>query len=381
MKRAIGVKALNKYINSLVLHDPILSSVYVMGEVTNCKHSTYTYFDLIEDTDTISCVSFSNDYLDLENGDKVIVGGYVSLFTRASKYQIIVKDIEEAGLGKKLIELKKLKEKLKNEGLFDEEHKKALPYLPKKIGIISSFKGAVVKDFLKVLKRRYPICQVYIYDTQVQGQYAEDQIIEAINIMDGHYDVIALLRGGGSKEDLSVFNSEKLVRRIFKAQTPFITAIGHQVDTSLVDYVSDVRARTPTEAAELVGPDIYKIKDMINISNRHNRANIENTIINLKTYIDKRNSYNFLDKYINTINKIRLENIDLAIDIRSYISNIRNKISEDNLKIVKKLNNNISLYTEENKPIIKSKDIEVNKEYILVFEEDKYRIKVIKKYD
>ena len=190
MRKAISVKTLNKYIKTILSNDPILKNVYVEGEITNFKHSTYTYFDLIEDNEIISCVSFSSRYKDYKNGMRVVVSGYISTFNRASKYQIIVNNIEEDGLGDKLIKLKELKEKLQKEGLFDEDRKKSLPKFPMHIGAISSFKGAAIKDFLKILNRRYPIGEVHLYDTSVQGINAEKEIYDAISYMDNKSDVI-----------------------------------------------------------------------------------------------------------------------------------------------------------------------------------------------
>lgn len=381
MRKAISVKTLNKYIKTILSNDPILKNVYVEGEITNFKHSTYTYFDLIEDNEIISCVSFSSRYKDYKNGMRVVVSGYISTFNRASKYQIIVNNIEEDGLGDKLIKLKELKEKLQKEGLFDEDRKKSLPKFPMNIGAISSFKGAAIKDFLKILNRRYPIGEVHLYDTSVQGINAEKEIYDALSYMDNKYDVICLLRGGGSNEDLSVFNSEILVRKISQMNTPVVTAIGHQVDTTLVDFVSDLRAITPTEAAELIGPDIYQIQDMIDVRHSHQKVNINSDIINNKKWIKEIEKLDLLEKYKFRVEKIKNSNDRFYLSLLKNIEGLKSTINSEKEKSEKLFDQDIKLFNLEGKQILNSKDINISKEYILDFNKDKYIVRVVSKYE
>lgn len=381
MRKAISVKTLNKYIKTILSNDPILKNVYVEGEITNFKHSTYTYFDLIEDNEIISCVSFSSRYKDYKNGMRVVVSGYISTFNRASKYQIIVNTIEEDGLGDKLIKLKELKEKLQKEGLFDEDRKKSLPKFPMHIGAISSFKGAAIKDFLKILNRRYPIGEVHLYDTSVQGINAEKEIYDALSYMDNKYDVICLLRGGGSNEDLSVFNSEILVRKISQMNTPVVTAIGHQVDTTLVDFVSDLRAITPTEAAELIGPDIYQIQDMIDVRHSHQKVNINSDIINNKKWIKEIEKLDLLEKYKFRVEKIKNSNDRFYLSLLKNIEGLKSTINSEKEKSEKLFDQDIKLFNLEGKQILNSKDINISKEYILDFNKDKYIVRVVSKYE
>lgn len=381
MRKAISVKTLNKYIKTILSNDPILKNVYVEGEITNFKHSTYTYFDLIEDNEIISCVSFSSRYKDYKNGMRVVVSGYISTFNRASKYQIIVNTIEEDGLGDKLIKLKELKEKLQKEGLFDEDRKKSLPKFPMNIGAISSFKGAAIKDFLKILNRRYPIGEVHLYDTSVQGINAEKEIYDALSYMDNKYDVICLLRGGGSNEDLSVFNSEILVRKISQMNTPVVTAIGHQVDTTLVDFVSDLRAITPTEAAELIGPDIYQIQDMIDVRHSHQKVNINSDIINNKKWIKEIEKLDLLEKYKFRVEKIKNSNDRFYLSLLKNIEGLKSTINSEKEKSEKLFDQDIKLFNLEGKQILNSKDINISKEYILDFNKDKYIVRVVSKYE
>lgn len=264
MSNPLKVRELNGYIEKLLLTNPILSNIEVVGEVSNFRKSgNIAYFNLQDDLkkEVLRCVSFNaaifNEIL-VEDGHSIICHGSVQTYSGQSIYQLIVQRVRKEGLGEAAEKLRILREKLYREGLFDDSHKKTLPQYTFKVGLITSPEGAAVKDFIKVAHRRNPRLQIILYPTRVQGIQAMQSIREGIDIFNNKYpvDVIVITRGGGSSEDLDVFNEEMLVRSIFQSLIPIVTAIGHERDFTLVDLVSDKRAATPSEAAEAVSFDL-----------------------------------------------------------------------------------------------------------------------------
>ncbi len=235
---------------------------WLQGEVTNLytAKSGHIYFSIKDETAQVKCVLFRLNQRNLkfkvENNLAFLIRAKASIYQNRGEFQLVVEQIEPTGVGSLQLAFEQLKNQLIKEGLFAVEHKKELPKAPQKIGVITAFGGAVIKDILKVLTRRYPFTQISIYDTLVQGTDAPRQITHAIKQADKqNNDVLIVARGGGSLEDLWAFNEEIVVRTIFTTQTPIISAIGHQTDTTLSDFVADVRAATPSVAAELVVPD------------------------------------------------------------------------------------------------------------------------------
>lgn len=257
------VSQLNKYIKQRFEDDIILNSVMIRGEISNFKVHTsgHCYFTLKDTSASIKCVVFRSFAMRLrfapQNGMKVIAKGYVSIYERDGAYQLYVQGLVPEGIGELSLALEQLKEKLSKEGLFDSKYKKPLPFYPKKIGVVTSRTGAVIRDICHVAKRRNPLAKIVLYSVLVQGEEASTQICEGINFFNEKYpvDVLIVGRGGGSMEDLWAFNEEKVVRAIFNSKIPVISAVGHETDYSLSDLVSDVRAATPSQAAELAVPE------------------------------------------------------------------------------------------------------------------------------
>ena len=267
IKDALTVTELNSYIKNLFDSNRTLVALSVSGEISNfVEHrSGHLYFSLKDSEAQIKAVMFKSNSMRLkfkpESGMKVIVHGSVSLYTGTGSIQIYVNSMEPDGIGSLYLAYEQLKEKLHREGLFDREHKRLLPIFPERIGVITSPTGAAVRDIINVIGRRYPIAKIYLYPSLVQGEGAEDNLIKAVDYFDSSalVDVIIIGRGGGSIEDLWAFNSERLARRIYDAKTPIISAVGHETDFTICDFVSDLRAPTPSAAAELSVPDVREL--------------------------------------------------------------------------------------------------------------------------
>ncbi|MDE5539077.1 MAG: exodeoxyribonuclease VII large subunit [Bacilli bacterium] len=269
----IKISDLNTYIKSIFDENPYLKKVYLRGEISNFKNHTrgHLYFTLKDDTSRISAVMFYSSAITLnfkpEDGMNVLVEGRISCYPAQGTYQIYVDKMEPDGLGNLYIEFEKLKAKLSKEGLFAPEHKKTIPKIPKRIGIITASTGAAIKDILSTIKRRFPICETILFPSLVQGKDAAPDIVRNIKEADsGKYDLDVLIvgRGGGSIEDLWAFNEEIVARAIYEARVPIISAVGHEIDFTIADFVADMRAPTPTGAAEMAVPTIAEINNMIN---------------------------------------------------------------------------------------------------------------------
>lgn len=271
MVSALKVSQISSYIGNLIIRDSLLSDVAIQGEISNLSSSGgILYFNLKDEKASLSCIIFRSEaykFADqLKDGKKIIAKGSISIYEKSSKYQLIVRDLEEIGLGKIYEDFIKLKNKLDSLGLFKKEHKKTISKYPSKIGLITSENGAALYDVLNVFNRRYPFMDIYFYPTTVQGIDAVNQIITALDLLDNMgLDLILITRGGGSFEDLFEFNNEKLAYKVYESQTPIVSAIGHEVDTTIVELVSDLRGATPTEAAEKITPNhIEMIEDLSN---------------------------------------------------------------------------------------------------------------------
>lgn len=260
---AFTVSELNNYIKNLFENNRTLSSVTVRGEISNFTNhrSGHLYFSLKDADGQIRAVMFKSKAMLLkfmpESGMKVIVHGSVTVYPRDGSYQIYVSSMQPDGIGALYLAYEQLKAKLEAEGLFSEEHKLPIPRFPRRIGVITSLTGAAVRDIINVSGRRYPGADLFIYPALVQGEGAEESLVRALDYLDKSRlcDVIIIGRGGGSIEDLWAFNSEALARRIFAASVPVISAVGHETDFTICDFVADMRAPTPSAAAELAVPD------------------------------------------------------------------------------------------------------------------------------
>ncbi|TYP51640.1 exodeoxyribonuclease VII large subunit [Thermosediminibacter litoriperuensis] len=259
----LTVSELTGIIKYLFDSNEILRQVYVRGEISNFKYhlSGHIYFVLKDERAQIRCVMFKNRSILLpfmpENGMRVVAFGYVTVYEKNGEYQLYVEDMEPDGIGALFLAYEKLKAKLQKEGLFDASAKKSIPFLPKNIGIITSINGAAIKDLLTVIRRRFPNVNILIAPVSVQGKQAADEICEAIKDLNriGKLDVIIVARGGGSIEELWTFNEEKVARAIYSSRIPIISAVGHETDYTIADFVADKRAPTPSAAGEMVVPE------------------------------------------------------------------------------------------------------------------------------
>ncbi|NLN65357.1 MAG: exodeoxyribonuclease VII large subunit [Clostridiaceae bacterium] len=263
MQDRLSVSQLTRYIKRLFSYDSVLSNVCVTGEISNFKlHSSgHMYFTLKDEQSIIKCVMFKSQNRRLrfkpEDGLKVIIRGYVSIYEAGGSYQLYPEMMEPDGLGNLYLAFEQLKQKLDREGLFLPERKKKLPFLPKSIGVITSPTGAVIQDIMNVLFRRYPNTVLKIFPVKVQGEDAAKQIADALDFINRYRaaEVIIIARGGGSLEELWPFNEEIVARGIYNSEIPVISAVGHETDYSIADFVADLRAPTPSAAAELVIPE------------------------------------------------------------------------------------------------------------------------------
>jgi len=290
------VSQANHYLKNLLLKDNLLQNISILGEISNFKlhkPSGHMYFTLKDDSSIIRCVFFLSRNKELRfvpaEGMRVIARGSISLYERSGYYQLYVEEIRPEGIGDLYFAFEQLKEKLKREGLFAAEHKKPLPQIPRCIGLVTSPSGAAIRDFLTTLKRRFPGVRVLLYPVAVQGKEAPAQIMEALKKLDklGFIDVVVITRGGGSLEELWTFNDEGLARAIFKMKTPVVSAVGHETDFTIADFVADRRASTPTAAAEMIAPEMkellrhleaqeHRLKSMVKSRLKQNRIILDN---------------------------------------------------------------------------------------------------------
>ena len=346
----LTVGALTRYIKYKIDNDEHLKTVFLKGEISNFKmHSTgHMYFSIKDETSKINAIMFSRDAKNVtfepKEGTKVLVVGRISVYESTGNYQIYVSEMIEDGVGNLYIAFEKLKEKLSKEGLFDDRYKKKIPKMPKKIGIITAPTGAAIKDILSTIKRRYPICETILFPSLVQGDNAKEDIVKNLKIANTYdLDVIILGRGGGSIEDLWPFNEEIVAREIFNSKIPIISAVGHEVDFTIADFVADLRAPTPTGAAEMAVPN------MIDIINHIKQLTIRlNESLNKKIKLEKIN----LEKSRNSIviknPMIMIDNKKQKIDlIKESVIRILNLKLENNKNKLEKLKQNYILNNPE----------------------------------
>ena len=376
----ISITKLNNYLKAMFDNNPHLQKVYLKGEISNFKGHTrgHLYFTLKDENSRLSAVMFAGNTHNLsfkpEDGMNVLVEGRVSTYPATGAYQIYVEKMELDGLGNLYIEYEKLKKKLAAEGLFDEKYKKTIPTYPTKIGIITAPTGAAIKDILSTIKRRFPVCETILFPCLVQGEYAKEDIVKQIKCADEYnLDVIICGRGGGSIEDLWTFNEECVARAIFECNTPIISAVGHEIDFTIADFVADLRAPTPTGAAEMAVPTmedvLYKLKTI-----KLRASKSLNNMIKLKT--DRLNLVkdSFILKNPLAMYEVKEQKLDnliesLNVKIKTIFENKKHEmlILTKTLKLVNPLNileNGYSLVTKDNEVINDSskinKDDEIN---------------------
>ncbi len=313
-KRALSVSQLNEYVKMVVDNNPVLTSVCVRGEISNYTkaRSGHLYFTLKDEQSSIKAVMFARESYKLqfepETGMHVTVCGRLSVYVRDGNYQLYCDTMEPEGIGSLYLAFEQLKKKLESEGLFDSAFKQELPAVPRCVGVVTSPTGAAIKDILSISKRRFPAAEVIVYPSLVQGIEAEDQLVNGIEYFDTkkNVDVIIIGRGGGSAEDLWVFNSEKLARRIFCCSVPVVSAVGHERDYSICDFVADKRAATPSAAAELVFPDRDEMRRVLVADYNRLKRGVLNHIASRKIGIDAMKNSRCLTSFMNVIDDKRM---------------------------------------------------------------------------
>ena len=391
---AVSVTDLNLYIKEKIAGDEALNAVVVKGEISNFKnhYTGHLYFTLKDEKSLIKCIMFKS-YADRLNfkpkdGMKVMVFGSVSVFERDGIYQIYVKAMKEDGKGDLYEAYEKLKADLEKEGLFDESHKKKIPLKPNVIGVLTSQTGSVIRDIINVSTRRNPNTYIRLFPVPVQGPGAAEEIARGIKLMNEKNlaDVLIIGRGGGSLEDLWPFNEEIVARAIYNSGIPIISAVGHETDFTIADFVADLRAPTPSAAAELANPDIYELKEKINSYKQRSRLALKKKLEVMRLRVDKINASQVFKEPYRKINDYSLEldkNIkSLEVSIKNILSKSKAEFAEkvaklDALSPLKTLTRGYSI-TEKNGKIIKSKnDLSKNDEIQLKFFDGEKQAKII----
>ncbi len=302
-KEILSVSEINLYIKKLLQQDGRMSSVLVRGEISNfTRHSSgHLYFSLKDTTGAIKCVMFRSNAQRLQfqpgHGMEVLVSGYVSVYERDGVYQLYVEQMMAAGAGTLHLAYEKLKKKLEGEGLFDKMNKRSLPFLPRKVGIVPPPPGAAIRDLLSIIHRRNAGISVYVVPAIVQGQEGIASICQSLDVLYQHdMDVIIVGRGGGSLEELWCFNEEAVVRKIAASPVPIISAVGHETDVTLADFAADVRAATPSMAAEVAVPEKKQLEEVLSLRQRTLEQRFSSLLLHKKQYLEHLASHRLLQK-------------------------------------------------------------------------------------
>ncbi len=327
-----SVSAVNQYIKNMFSKEYALSVVFVKGEISNCKYhsSGHIYFTLKDSASALGCVMFAGDRRGLDfrlsDGQAVIIGGTISVYERDGRYQLYAKKITLAGEGALYERYEQLKKKLEQKGYFDEAHKKKIPSYVKKVGIVTADTGAAIQDIRNVSARRNPYVQLILYPAKVQGDGASDTIVKGIQTLDhAGVDVIIVGRGGGSIEDLWAFNEESTAQAIYECSTPIISAVGHETDTTIADYVADLRAPTPSAAAELAVYDVRLVLDTLyGCKDRLIRAMFDRID-------DARQELAFRERQLKVLNPSQqvLQRRQYVADMEDKLTGLMNRLLED----------------------------------------------------
>ena len=403
----ITVGALTRYIKYKLDNDSNLQEVYIKGEISNFKHHTrgHFYFTIKDEESRINAIMFSSSTKNINfepvDGMKVLVKGRISVFEQTGNYQIYVSEMMEDGVGNLYALYEELKKKLSMEGLFDESHKKQIPKIPSKIGVITASTGAAIKDIISTINRRYPLCEVILFPSLVQGKEAAADIVKNIKIADTYnLDTLIVGRGGGSIEDLWAFNEEIVARAIYECKTPIISAVGHEIDFTIADFVSDIRAATPTGAAEIAVPSKDELKKLLSQYEIRLSKNIKNKLDNNRLYLNKvldsfilkspmsiyevkeEKLSNLIERGKNSIlnvlsyNKVKLDNIKssyIFINPSKIFENKTNKYTNllNKLEVLNPLNTlkrGYSITKKENNVITSIENIKINDKIDITFE-------------
>jgi exodeoxyribonuclease VII large subunit len=356
-EKTFTVSEINALINRKIKMDPTFKNILVKGEISNFstnQFSGHSYFTLKDENSQIDAVMFKGMKdrflkIDLADGMNVIIKGKIEVYVKNGKYQLYATKITEDGIGNLYVAFEQLKKKLEKEGLFDKSHKKAIPPYPKRIGVVTAATGAAIRDIITTIKKRYPICEILVLPTLVQGDHAKEQIVKQIKNAQ-NYDINTLIvgRGGGSIEDLWPFNEEIVAREIYACKIPVISAVGHEVDFTISDFVADARAPTPTGAAQIAVPDINEVKFKVNNLKDKLTKNITNKVGENKLIL----------KHLSE--KQVLKNPEEIYEIKEmHLDNLLNKLNYTSKNIITK--NQQRLFKLENAPILKNPQNMLNK--------------------
>ncbi len=393
----LTVSQITSYLKSYLDENKKLSGIYIKGEITDFKANFYSghfYFSLKDSGAEISCVMFRSFAERIrfmpENGMSVIVRCDLSVYQKSCSCQLYVYDIQPDGLGAKHLAFEQLKAKLESEGLFNTSNKKELPLYPEKIGVITSASGAALQDIINVLKRRWPVAKIMLTPVSVQGEEAPAQLLMALRKQDSEIkpDVIIIGRGGGSSEDLSAFNDETLAREIFACKTPVVSAVGHETDFSICDFVADFRAPTPSAAAEIVSPDSDSLRQNIDSNIEWMKERICRKCDEYAEILDKFKSVNeksFTDKIIgNHQRKLDYLNRELVFSYKSVIAAHENayikalsKLDANNPAAI--LKKSVCRIEKDGKQIKSSGETKVGDDLDIYFSDGKIKVSVMEK--
>ena len=389
----LTVTQLKTYAKSIIEQDTTLSNVFVMGEISNFVdhyRSGHLYMSIKDNQSVISAVMFAGNASRLkfrpENGMSVIIRGRVSIYERDGRYQLYIDDMQPDGVGALAVAFEQMKEKLSKAGLFDNEHKMRIPEIPEKIGVISSPTGAAVQDVLNVLNRRYPVAEIVFAGVQVQGDSAAPTIIDAIKKLNRtDVDVIIIARGGGSAEDLWPFNDEKLAYAIYQSAIPIISGVGHETDFTICDFVADLRAPTPSVAAELAVPDIREQKFYLSALKSALDNAIETDIKEKQYNLEQLTKSSVLknpekiiencELYLDTLTtRINMNFKDIFTKYSSEFSMLCSKL--DSLSPLKVLARGYSITKKDENIIVNSKDLSVGDNISIQFADGNAKAKI-----
>ena len=392
--QAITVTELNKYIKEKIGADEFLNNVLIKGEISNFKHhyTGHLYFTLQDDNSLIKCIMFKSYTTTLKfmpkDGMKVMVFGTVSVFERDGVYQIYAKAMQEDGMGSLYTAYEELKAKLEKEGLFDASHKKKIPFMPTSIGVLTSNTGAVIRDIINVSTRRNPNVYLKLFPVPVQGEGAGEKIAEAIRIMNKQNmaDVLILARGGGSLEDLWPFNEEVVARAIYESELPIISAVGHETDFTIADFVADLRAPTPSAAAELAVPDIKEVMRKLENCESRSRNSLNKKIELMRLRYEKCMASRVFKEPLQKINewylsvdmKIKAMENSVTTTLQQAQKNAGKVIAKlDTLSPLKTLARGYCITQKEGKVINKAEYLKKEDEISLLFCDGEKKAKVL----
>lgn len=391
--KPITVTELNKYMKDKVATDEFLNNVFIKGEISNFKHhyTGHMYFTLKDENSLIKCIMFKSSTATLKfvpkDGTKVVAYGTVSVYEKDGVYQLYCKSMKEDGIGDLYTAYEELKRKLSLEGLFDEKHKKKIPFMPKIIGVLTSNTGAVIRDIINVSTRRNPNVYIRLFPVPVQGEGAGEKIAEAIEFMNSERlaDVLIVGRGGGSLEDLWPFNEEVVARAIYNSEIPIISAVGHETDFTIADFVADLRAPTPSAAAELAVTNIEDLENTINLYKNRLKIALRkktevmrlryeksiNSIVFKNPYQKLNDYYILIDRKVKSLENFALQNLkDSKIKAAKAITKL------DTLSPLKTLTRGYSMVEVNGKVVSRSKDLKTGDMVNLLFADGKIKAKV-----